>query len=215
MNGGELVGGPDGDDDEEDEAGEVDGAASAQAGVTPDEDHEAVGEPHGEGEKDLGIVEVGGADGLFGEGGADEQAGGHAGEAKEEGLEGHLVDGLERRQAGECRLLRLETVLLDEIEDGGEQREEEGGVGGEQQGDVQEDPDAAVERETGCLFARPECGDESEEKDDGQDEDTEREGAVDPVDDDEGDGEDEANEDLEFVGIDRQAVVGGVQHLGE
>ena len=33
--------------------------------------------------------------------GADEQAGGHAGEAEEEGLEGDLVGGFERREPGE------------------------------------------------------------------------------------------------------------------
>ena len=39
VDGRELVGGPDGEDDEEDEAGEIDGAASAQAGVAADVDH--------------------------------------------------------------------------------------------------------------------------------------------------------------------------------
>ena len=67
VDGGELVGGPDGEDDEEDEAGEIDGAASAQAGVAADEDHRDVGEPHGEGEEDLGVAEVGGADGCLGD----------------------------------------------------------------------------------------------------------------------------------------------------
>ncbi len=68
VDGGELVGGPDGEHDEEDEAGEVDGAAAAQAGVAADEDHADVGDPHGEGEQHLGIEKEGGADGLLGKG---------------------------------------------------------------------------------------------------------------------------------------------------
>ena len=45
-----------------------------------------VGEPHGEGEQDLGVAEVGGAVRDLREHGADEQAGGHAGQAEEQGL---------------------------------------------------------------------------------------------------------------------------------
>ena len=67
VDGRELVGSPDAEDDQEDEAGEIDGAAAAQAGVAADEDHGEVGEPHGEGEQDLGIEEVAGADGLLGD----------------------------------------------------------------------------------------------------------------------------------------------------
>ncbi len=44
---GELVGRPHGEHDEEDEAGEVDGAASAETAVSADEDHQHVGDPHG------------------------------------------------------------------------------------------------------------------------------------------------------------------------
>ena len=62
----ELVGGPDGEDDEEDEAGEIDGAAAAEAGDAADVNHRDVGEPHGKGEQNLGVAEVGGADGAAG-----------------------------------------------------------------------------------------------------------------------------------------------------
>ena len=61
VDGGELVGGPDEENDQEDEAGEIDGAASAQAGGAADVDHRDVGEPEGEGEQDLGVGEVAGA----------------------------------------------------------------------------------------------------------------------------------------------------------
>ena len=97
VHGGELVCGPDEEDDQEDEAGEIDGAAAAQAGGAADEDHGDVGQPHGEGEQDLGVAEVLCAVVLLRDDGADEQAGGHAGQAEEERLEGDLVDGLERR----------------------------------------------------------------------------------------------------------------------
>ena len=50
MDFGELVCGPDGEDDQEDKAGEIDGAASTESGVATDVDHRDVDEPHGEGE---------------------------------------------------------------------------------------------------------------------------------------------------------------------
>ena len=125
-----MVGGPDGEDDEEDEAGEIDGAASAKAGVAADVDHADVGQPHGEGEEDFGVEEVGCADGLLGDEGADEEAGGHAGEAEEEGLEGDLVGGFEGWKPGEGGGLLLEAALLNQVEERGHEREEEGGVGG-------------------------------------------------------------------------------------
>ncbi len=52
--------------------------------MAADEDHADVGDPHSEGEEDLGVEEVAGTDGLLGDEGADEQADGHAGEADEE-----------------------------------------------------------------------------------------------------------------------------------
>ena len=71
MHDGELVGRPDGEDYEEDEAGEVDGATSAEAGLAANVDHANVGEPHGEREEDLGVEKVGGANGLLGDERAD------------------------------------------------------------------------------------------------------------------------------------------------
>jgi len=97
---GELVGSPDGEDYEEDETGEVDGATSAEAGVAADIDHANVGEPHGEGEENLGVEKVGGADSLLGDERADEEAGGHARETEEKGPESDLVGGFERRKPG-------------------------------------------------------------------------------------------------------------------
>jgi hypothetical protein len=80
---------------------------------------------------------------------------------------------------------------------------------------VEEDPDAAVEDEAGLLPTGVEGGDEAEEEDDGQDEDAERDGAVAPIDDEEGGGEEEGKKDLELVGVYWEAVVGGVEHLGQ
>ncbi len=130
MDGGELVGGPDGEDDEEDEAREIDGAASAEAGVAADVDHADVGQPHGEGEQDLGVEEVGCADGLLGDERADEEAGGHAGQAEEEGLEGYLVGGFEGWEPGEGGGFLLEAALLNQVQERGQEREKESGVGG-------------------------------------------------------------------------------------
>jgi hypothetical protein len=100
---GELVCGPDGKDDEKDEAGEIDGAASAEAGDAAKVDHRDVDEPHGEGEKDLGIAEVRGAYRDLGDERSDEQTGGHAGQTEEESLQSDLVGGFQRRKPGEGR----------------------------------------------------------------------------------------------------------------
>jgi hypothetical protein len=72
VDGGELVRGPDGEDDQEDEAREIDGAAAAQTCRAADVDHGDVAQPHGEGEEDFGVAEVGGADGGLGDKRADE-----------------------------------------------------------------------------------------------------------------------------------------------
>ena len=64
MHDGQLVGGPDCENDEEDEAGKIDRAASAQAGVATDVDHRNVDNPHGEREEDFGVGEEGRAGGL-------------------------------------------------------------------------------------------------------------------------------------------------------
>jgi len=80
---------------------------------------------------------------------------------------------------------------------------------------VEEDPAGVDHRESGALLAGMECGDETEEKADGEDEDAESDGAVTAVDEEEGYGEEEAEEGEGFVGVDGEAVVGGVEHLGE
>ena len=120
MYGGELVGRPDGEDDEEDEAREIDGATSAKTGVAADVDHSDVGQPHGEGEQDLGVEEIGWANGLLGNEGADEESGGHAGQAEEEGLEGYLVGGFEGREPRGGWGFLLEAALLNQVEERGQ-----------------------------------------------------------------------------------------------
>jgi hypothetical protein len=217
MYGRELVGGPDGEDDEEDEAGEVDGTASAEAGVTTDVDHANVGQPHGEREQDFGIEEVAGTNRLLGDERADEQAGGHAGEPEEESLEGDLVDCFERWEPGGVgsSVFGFEATLLSQIEDGSKEREQQRGIGGEQESDVEEDPASVKLREGGALLAGMAGRDEAEEKADREDEDAEGDGAVSPVDEQEGEGQDEAEDGLCFMGIDWQTVVGGAEGLGE
>ena len=143
----ERVRRPHGKHDEEDEAGEIDGAASAKTAVAADEDHQHVGDPHGDGEKNFGVGEEGGADGLECDDRADEKAGGHAWETEEQSFEGDLVEDFERWQeaaAGGGALL-LEAALFDEIKQAGDEREEECGVGGEEQRYVEEQPAGADE----------------------------------------------------------------------
>ena len=125
-----MVGGPDSKDDEEDEAGEIDRAASAQAGVAADEDHGRVHEPHGEGEQDLGVEEEGWPDSLLRDERADEETHRHTGEAVEEGLQGDLVSGVERREPAQGGSFGFETALLDQVQQRRQQAEKQGGVGG-------------------------------------------------------------------------------------
>jgi len=80
---------------------------------------------------------------------------------------------------------------------------------------VEEDP-AGMELREGCgLLTRAKGWDEAKKKADGQDKDTEGDGFVTPVDQDEGSGENEAEEGLGLVGVDREGVVSGVEHLGQ
>ena len=101
MYGGKLICGPDGEDEEEDEAGKVDRSASAEADDAADVDHRDIDEPHGESEEDLGVAEVRRTYGGLGYKRTDKEAGGHAGKSEEEGLLGDLIDRLERRKPGE------------------------------------------------------------------------------------------------------------------
>jgi len=217
MDDGELVGSPDSEYNQEDEAGEIDGAASAEAGVTTNVDHADVGEPHCEGEEDLGVQEVRRADGLLGDERAYEEAGGHAGEAEEEGLEGYLVGCLKRWQPGCSRGsgLGFETAFLHEIQERGKQGEREGSVGGEQECDVEEDPAGVELRKGGCLLAWTEGRNEAKKEAYGKDEDPERDGSISPVDQQKGQGQEEAEEGLALVGVDGKAMMGGDEHLGQ
>lgn len=134
MDSGELVGGPDTEDNHEDEAGEIDGTASAEAGVAADVDHSDVSKPHGEGQEDLGVAEVRCAVGDLREERAHQQAGCHAWKAEEQRLEGDGVDGGERWQLDTAGAegLRLEAALLNQVENRGDERDEQGGVGGQE-----------------------------------------------------------------------------------
>ena len=80
---------------------------------------------------------------------------------------------------------------------------------------MQEDPSGVEVGKGGRLFAGAEGGDEAEEEADGQDEDAEGDGLVAPCDEEKGQGEEEAEEGLGLVGIDRKAVVSGIEHLDQ
>ena len=163
----------------------------------------------------MGSRKYDGAYGLLGDKRTDEEAGSHAGEAEEEGLESYLIGGFEGWEPGEGGGLLFEAALLNQVEERGYEGEEEGGVGGQQQSDVEEDP-AGVEMGKGRgLLAGAEGGDQAEKEADGKDEDAEGDGLVAPVDQDEGQGEEEAEEGQGLVGVDWERVVGGVEHLGQ
>jgi hypothetical protein len=80
---------------------------------------------------------------------------------------------------------------------------------------MEEDPAGVDHRSGGALFARVESWDEAEEEGERKDEDAEGDGLVAAVDEEESDGEKETEEGEGFVGVDREAMVGGVEHLGE
>jgi hypothetical protein len=213
VDGRELIRGPNNENDEEDKGGEIDRAASTEAGGTADVDHCDVGEPHREGEEDLGIAEVRGADcGLCDER-ADEQAGGHARKAEEERLEGDLIGGFEwgkPRQRGE---FFLEATLLNEIEQRRDERDDESSVGCEQEGDVEKDPAGVEGGKGGTLLTGTKRGNETEEKGDRKDKDADGDGFVATVNDKKGDGEEKAEEREGLVGVDRETMMGGIEHL--
>ncbi len=191
MHGRERVRGPDGEHHDEDEAGEIDGTASAEAGVATDEDHEHVSKPHGDREQHFRVCEEGRADGLKSEHGADKQTGGHAGQTEAESVEGDLVEGFERRQPGDflCSL-GLESALFYEIEQAGDEGEKERGIGREQKCDVQEQP-ARAERVGDGFVAGMEGRNEGKQHGNGQKEDAKRDSAVVEREEDEGGCEEE------------------------
>ena len=96
----------------------------------------------------------------------DEQAGRHAREAEEQRLQCDLVGGLERREPLVAGLsFGLEAALLHEVEHGGEQAEKERRVCGEDERDMEEDPDAAVDGEAGPLLAGVKRRNQAEDED--------------------------------------------------
>jgi hypothetical protein len=80
---------------------------------------------------------------------------------------------------------------------------------------MQEDPAGVELGEGRGLLARVEGGDETEEETDGQDKDAEGDGFIAPIDEEKGSGEEETEEGLRLVGIDREGMMGGVEHLGQ
>jgi hypothetical protein len=109
----------------------------------------------------------------------------------------------------------FEAALLSEVQQRREEREEKSGVGGKEKGDVEEDP-AAVDGGNGRAFlAWAEGWNQAEEEADGKDEDAEGDGFVASIDDEEGAGQEETEEGLGFASVDRKAMVGSIEHLGQ
>jgi hypothetical protein len=109
----------------------------------------------------------------------------------------------------------FKAALLDQVKERGEEREEKGGVGGEKESDVEEDPTGMEDGEGCALLPGVEGGEETEEEADWKDEDSERNRLVSPINDEEREGEEEAEEGLGLVSVDWQAMVGSAEHLGE
>jgi hypothetical protein len=80
---------------------------------------------------------------------------------------------------------------------------------------VEKDPTAVEDGEGSGLLTGMKGGDEAEEEADGEDEDAEGDGFVAPVDEEKRYGEEETEEGLGLVSVDRKGVVGGIEHLGE
>jgi hypothetical protein len=80
---------------------------------------------------------------------------------------------------------------------------------------MKEDPACMDQGKGSDLLAGVEGGDEAEQKTDGKDEDAERYSLVAPVDKEEGQSQQQTEESLSLVCVDRQSMVSGVEHLGQ
>ena len=72
-----------------------------------------------------------------------------------------------RRERG----IFAKTALLNEVKEGGQERDQKRGVGGQKKNDMEEDPAGVNHGEGGVLLARVEGRDEAEKEAEGQDED--------------------------------------------
>ena len=80
---------------------------------------------------------------------------------------------------------------------------------------MEEDPAGVNHGEGGVFLAGVEGGHEAKEEADGKDEDAEGDGFVSPIDQEKRQGENEAEEGLGLMSVYGEAVVGGVESLGE
>ena len=80
---------------------------------------------------------------------------------------------------------------------------------------MEEYPSGVEVGEDRCLFSWVERWDEAEQEANGQDEDAERDGFIASVDEEEGESEDESEEGLGLVGVDREAMMGCIQGLDQ
>jgi hypothetical protein len=110
--------------------------------------------------------------------------------------------------------LGFEAALLNQVEERGQQRDHQRGVGGQQKHDVEEYP-AGADGSGESFLPRAEGCQHGEHEGDRQDEDSQRDAAVPRVDDQKSEREDKRKQRLDFVGLDRKTMVGGVKRLGE
>ncbi len=219
MDHAELVGCPDGEHDQQNGSGEICGAAAAEAGGVADKEQQDVDGPHDEGGDDLGIAEVGCAEGgILREDGADDEADGHAGEAEEQRGVGDALKVVQGWEPVEGRGtgaggLGFDTALLYEIEHGGEDAETESCICGEQGRDVRDEPADADAGGGKDVAIDAERGDEDDEKGDRQGEDAERDGSVKPPDEEEGSCDEEGEEGFCIADADREPAMGGGEHF--
>jgi hypothetical protein len=104
---------------------------------------------------------------------------------------------------------------LNQVEEGGEKREDKGGIGGKQESDVQKNPTRVDDGKRSAFLAGMEGGDQTEKKADGKNKDAQGDGFVSPIDEEESADKEKAEKGLGLVGVDWQSMVGGVEHLGE
>ena len=222
VNVADEVCGPDGDHDHQHCSGEIGGSPATESGGLPEEDEDNVEAPHRERCDDFGIEEVGSAErGFLHEDGTKDQADGHAGKSEEEHGVGDALKGIEGRkpvegsEAGVFAGLELgfEAAFLDEVKDRCEQAESEGCVSRKQCGDVGDEPTGADSLGRKAVAADSQRGYENEEERDGQGEDAQRNGVVEPPGEEEEADNDKAQQRFGFARSDGNPAMGLDEHF--
>ena len=224
MDRAEDVGCPDGEHDQEDGSGEICGAAASEAGCITNEEQQHVDCPHDEGGDDLGVAEVGCAEsGILSEDHTYDEADGHAGKAEEQRGVRDALEVVEGWEPVECAwtgagklgfdAAGLDSSFLHQIQQRGEDAEAEGGVCGEQGHNVRYEPADANAGGGKDVSIYAKRGDEDDEKGDGQGEDAERNGFVQPPDEKKRSGDEQGEERFGVADADGKPAMGGGEHF--